>query len=327
MRSSFGLAPLLRTIAVGAVALASIFASTAAPAAENSPVTIHAAITPVYYDAVPVLYALKTGMFAKAGLDVHLDRLPTGAAITAAVAGGSLDIGKSSLSSVLSAFSHGVPITVIAPGAVYDAGAPNCQIMVATSSPIHDAAGLAGKTIGLNNINDPTRPATQAWLEQNGVDSRKVHFVEVEQSALAAAVEAHRVDAGILTTPRLEEAQASGKLRGLYPVMSAIAPRFLFSAYLTRTAWAEQHRDAVRKFAQVLAQAAAYTNAHHTTMTTTIAELVGSKPEVIAHETWPTGGTELSAGEIQPLIDIGVKYGLLAHPFPAKQIIFDASAK
>jgi ABC-type nitrate/sulfonate/bicarbonate transport system substrate-binding protein len=144
---------------------------------------------------------------------------------------------------------------------------------------------------------------------------------------LAAAVEQHRVDAGIFTTPRLEEALASGKLRGLYPVMSAIAPRFLFSAYLARSEWAASHRDAVRKFAQVLAEAATYTNEHHTTMTTTIADLVGSTPSVIARETWPTGGTELTGAEIQPVIDIGVKYGLLAKRFPAQQIIFDSAAK
>jgi NitT/TauT family transport system substrate-binding protein len=305
---------------------AAVLPSPARPA-ETAAVTIHAAITPVYSDAVPVLYALKTGMFAKAGLDVHLDRLPTGAAITAAVAAGSLDIGKSSLSSVLSAFSRGIPITVIAPGAIYDANSPNCQIMVPTSSPIHGAADLVGKTIGLNSINDPTRPATQAWLERSGVDPKQVHFVEIEQSALAAAVEGHRVDAGIFTTPRLEEAVASGKLRGLYPVMSAIAPRFLFSAYLARSEWATQHRDAVRRFARVLADAAAYTNAHHASMTTTIAALVGSSPGVIEHETWPTGGTELSAAEIQPLIDIGTKYGLLAHPFAAQEIMFDGNAK
>jgi hypothetical protein len=62
-------------------------------------------------------------------------------------------------------------------------------------------------------------------------------------------------------------------------------------------------------------------------MTTTIADLVGSTPSVIARETWPTGGTELTGAEIQPVIDIGVKYGLLAKRFPAQQIIFDSAAK
>jgi hypothetical protein len=54
-------------------------------------IPVKGAITSVYYDAVPILWAQKSGMFAKAGIDIDLGRLPTGAAVTTAVAGGSLN--------------------------------------------------------------------------------------------------------------------------------------------------------------------------------------------------------------------------------------------
>ena len=113
-------------------AIASAGAVAALPriAAAQSLIPVKGAITQVYYDAAPILYAQASGMFTKAGIDLDLGRLPTGAAVTAAVAGGSLDIGKSTFFAVVAAFAHGVPISVIAPGVIYDSRSPNGALMV-----------------------------------------------------------------------------------------------------------------------------------------------------------------------------------------------------
>ncbi len=112
-------------------------------AAAQTLVPVKGAITSVYYDATPILWAQKTGMFSKAGIDLDLGRLPTGAAVTAAVAGGSLNIGKSTFFAVVAAFAHGVPIVVIAPGVVYDSKFPNGALVVPKDSPIQKAADLS----------------------------------------------------------------------------------------------------------------------------------------------------------------------------------------
>src|SRR3974390_148321 len=62
----------------------------------------------------PVLYAIRTGAFKDAGLDVQLVIGNNGAAQTAAVLGGSLDIAAASLLSVFNAHLRGVPLRVIA---------------------------------------------------------------------------------------------------------------------------------------------------------------------------------------------------------------------
>ncbi len=162
--------PLSRARFVHAVAGATAAAAVPSVAPAQAPLAIRAAITPVYYDAIPVLYAQHTGMFAKAGLDVDLGRLPTGAAITAAVAGGSLDIAKATFFPQVVAFSRGIPLTVIAPAVVYDKSrSPNGALVTGKDSPIKSAADMAGKIIGVNSLADPTRPAMAQWLEQGGV--------------------------------------------------------------------------------------------------------------------------------------------------------------
>ena len=289
----------------------------------QTPIPVTGAITSVYYDAVPILWAQKAGMFAKAGIDLNLGRLPTGAAVTAAVAGGSLNIGKSTFFAVVAAFAHGVPIVVIAPAVIYDSRFPNSALVVPKDSPIHTVADLDGKIIAVNNLSEPTRPATELWLEKNGIAKDVVKFAEVPMSAMPAALDAHRTDIAFLTSPVFDEALATGKYRILEPVLNEIAPRWWFSAIIAARDWAQSNRDAVRRIASVVEASAAYTNAHHGELSAQIADLVGATPASIASMIWPQGGTAIVPAEMQPVIDLSVKAGFIPTGFDARDMIFD----
>ena len=75
-----------------AVAGLTIIASTALPVAITAqPAPEHILVGASTDDVVrPLLYAVDAGLFKKAGLDVQLVKLPNGAAVAAAVAGGSI---------------------------------------------------------------------------------------------------------------------------------------------------------------------------------------------------------------------------------------------
>ena len=60
-------------------------------------------------------YAADNGFFKKAGLNATFLGIANGAAITAAVLGGSADIGYSNVISLLLAHSRGLPITILFP--------------------------------------------------------------------------------------------------------------------------------------------------------------------------------------------------------------------
>jgi len=308
-----------------AATLAGAGAAVALPsvAGAQTAIPVKGAITSVYYDAVPILWAQKSGMFAKAGVDLDLGRLPTGAAVTAAVAGGSLDIGKSTFFAVVAAFAHGVPIVVIAPGVVYDSRFPNMAFVVPKESPIRTAADLTGKVVAVNNLSEPTIPAAQLWLQKNGVAKDAAKYVEVPMSAQTAALDAHRVDIAALTSPVFDEAMATGKYRIVYPVLNEIAPRWWFSAIIASRDWATGNREAVRRIASVIEAAGAYTNAHHGELSSQIADLVGATPASIASEIWPQSGTTIVPAEMQPVIDLSVKAGFIPKSFDAREMIFD----
>jgi NitT/TauT family transport system substrate-binding protein len=305
-------------------ALAAFGAAAALPhrAGAQTLTPVKGAITSIYYDAVPILYAQKSGAFAKAGIDLDLSRLNTGAAVTAAVAGGSLNIGKSTFFSVVAAFAHGVPIAVIAPGVVYDSRFPTAQLVVPKESPIRSVGDLAGKVISVNNLAEPTRPATELWLQKNNLPKDSVKFVEVPMSAMTAALDTHRVDIALLTSPVLDDTMATGKYRAVEAVLNHIAPRWWFSAIIANRDWATANRDTVKRIASTVEASAAYTNAHHREMSGQLADLVGSTEASMAHMTWPQGGTTIVPAEMQPVIDLSVKAGFIQKGFDAHDMIF-----
>src|SRR6185437_8705237 len=104
----------LATLLVAALAVL----SNAAAAQIPSLVTVRCASNAAD-DVTPVLYAQRSGLFAKAGLNVELTRMNSGAAVSAAVLGGSIDIGKSSLLPIITAHSRGLPLVLLAPGELW----------------------------------------------------------------------------------------------------------------------------------------------------------------------------------------------------------------
>ena len=159
-------------------------------------------------DVTPLLWAKATGMFTKAGLDVDIQKLTSGSAVTAAVLGGSLDIGRSSLLPLISARSHDVPVQLIAPAELSVGEDPSAGIIVLKDGPVKSARDLNGSTMPSPSLKDYFWIADRAWIDANGGDSKTVKFIELPISAMLAAIEAGAADRdldGILATGRLRE--------------------------------------------------------------------------------------------------------------------------
>ena len=75
-------------------------------------------------DATPYLYAMAGGVFKKYGLDAHVERAASGAAVAASIVGGAFEVGKSSITSFTSAHAHGLPLIAVSPGGEFDINLP-----------------------------------------------------------------------------------------------------------------------------------------------------------------------------------------------------------
>ncbi|HTJ24850.1 MAG TPA: ABC transporter substrate-binding protein [Candidatus Limnocylindria bacterium] len=284
------------------------------------PTTVRLAAAPDD-DITPILYGQSSGIFKKAGLDVQLSVMGSGSATASAVAGGAIDIGKSSLTSLISAHARGIPFVIVAPASLYLESAPIAGLVVAKDSALASGRDFNGKTVSASSLKDLMAVATQAWIDQHGGDSSSVRFIEIPSSAVAVALGQKKIDGATMVTPALAEALDSGNAKLLGRSFSAIAKRFLVAGWFTTRDYVAHEEDTVRRFVAAFREASAYTDTHHAQTVALLAEYSRLAPQTVRRMVRSTVGTSVEPRDIQPVIDAAVRYKVIDRPFPAQELI------
>jgi NitT/TauT family transport system substrate-binding protein len=271
--------------------------------------------------STPLIYAAKAGIYKKYGLNVEMVKLGGSAAVTAALAGGSLEIGKASTMGLVTAFGKGLPFTAIGNLANYNADHPDFALVVASDGGIKTPKDLEGKTLAAVSLSDMNSIATFAWLDARGVDSSTLKYVEIPASATLAAMQQERVVASTLYEPNLSSALATGKYRILGYPYDAIAKRFSDGILFANASWASEHRDLVEKFLSATQEAASYLTAHSDEATALIVEYGALDPASVKTIRHPERGVALTPALIQPVIDAAAKYKVIPKAFNAADMI------
>ena len=317
-----------RCIRFGTAVLAATAILTARAAAQVAPetTTVRVASAPDD-DVTPVLYAQRAGLFAKAGLTVVVSRMNNGAAVSAAVAGEAVDIGKSSTMPLVEAHARGLPFTLIAPANLWLSGTPVTAMIVPRSSTIATARDLAGKTISSSGLNDLMSISVRLWIAERGGDVSTVRFVEIPPSSVQSALDDGRVDAAVVGNPNLARDLATGRFRILAATEDAIAHRFLVAAWFANTDYVARNPSVVQRFLAVLYRAQAYTTAHHAETVDALAAFTGIDAATIAQMTRATPGALLDPRELAPVINAAVKAKAIDRAFDPRDLISPAALK
>lgn len=274
-------------------------------------------------DIVGAFWAQQSGIFQRNGIDADVTTLSSGAAITAAVLGGSLDIGRSSLMALILAHAKGIPLVIIASSLMYNSAKPITALVVAKDSPIRDGRDLNGATLAVTALGDFYSMMNSAWVDSHGGDSQKVRFVELPSRAAAEAVLSGRVSATALTEPLLNQQLQSGNLRVLGYPFNAAGNTFVLTAYFCTTDFASKNRALLARYRRALAESVTYVNAHHSAMIPVIAKYSGVDPATLAtmQDVPLAQPDQLQLSLIQPMIDIAVKYKSIPQGFSAKDLL------
>jgi hypothetical protein len=125
-----------------------------------------------------------------------VQKINSGAATAAALAGGGLDVGILNSVTVIEANAHGVGLSILFPNRMHVPGKPfDAAMVTAAASSIRSGRDLNGRTIGCTAIKDASWLLCRAWMDANGGDSTTAKFVEVPFSAIPVALESGRIDA------------------------------------------------------------------------------------------------------------------------------------
>ena len=295
-----------------------VLAFAISPATAQQLPTIRVATTQIDSGA-EVFYGESIGLFKKAGINLEITRASNGAAIAAAVAGGAADIGQSNVLSIATAHDRGLPLTIIAPSNLFIARLHNTALVIANNSTIQSPHDFEGKTIAVNGLKSITEIATDAWLEQQGVNLATVKFIDMPFSTMTDAIVHGRVDGAIVAEPEFDDALAKKQYRVFAYPYEAIQKQFLITCWFANTAWVKAHPDLARTFAAVMKQTAVWANKNQMQTGKILEQLTGLAIP-------PGNGrvvfaADLDVKDIQPVIDIAAKYGALKAPFPAADLI------
>jgi ABC-type nitrate/sulfonate/bicarbonate transport system substrate-binding protein len=85
--------------------------------------------------------------------------------------------------------------------------------------------------------------------------------------------------------------------------------------------FAEKNADAMKRFSLAVHDAQAYTNAHLPETVSLVAEYSKIPPEVVARSIRMVDPPYVNVENLQPVIDIMAKYGMLDKGFAAQDII------
>jgi NitT/TauT family transport system substrate-binding protein len=272
----------------------------------------------------PVI-AQRGGFYRRFGLDVDVVFMNSGSAMSAAMIGGSLQVGGTTLMSLIASHIKGIPFQIIGPGNIYVSAKPSELLVVRKDSTIRNGADLSGKTVASPALGDLFSIAMHAWVDQNGGDSKTLREIELPTAATPAALDAGRIDAAVLPEPLLSQTLNAGATRVLGKPYDAIGTRFPIAANFALPDFVNANRDAVQRFYRAMVQANAFGNAHPDQTAPWLAEITKIDVATINRghrEVLADRGVVVS--EVQRVIDAAARYKAIDRAFDARDLISPA---
>ena len=304
-------------------ALATLAASAAllpsALRAQAAPVTVRMGIVPADTYAGGY-YALDLGLFDKAGLAVQIVPFTNGAAMAAAAAGGSIDVGVGDATELANGISRGLPFVMIAGGGVYSSAAPTTTLCIAKTATIAKAADLEGQNVAVVSIASLMSAAVKSWLAQNGADISKVHFVEMPFPQMPGALARGALAAATLSEPIMSDATSTDAKIFAKPY-DAIAKQFNISNWFTTRDWLAKNPDAAKHFVGAIYDAARWANSHHEESAVILAKYTKIDVDRIKRMNRSGYATDLLPAMVQPVLDTAFKYKTLGTATSAASMI------
>lgn len=293
-----------------------------AAAAQTRP-TLRVGTLPIDNGA-EVFYGIERDVFSKAGLEIDLHLMNNGGAIVAAVTSGALDVGFSNLFSIVTAFSKGIPIEVIAPAALYDSASPAQALLVRKDAPFRSAKDLNGKTVAVDGIKGITQVTVAAAIDQAGGDSSSVHWIEMPDPLMSQALVDRRIDAASAAMSDNPDAgKPSSALRILTLPYESVGKRWLASGWFASKQWTTEHPDLARKFADAIVASGKWANANKPAsglMLSKYSKLTPERVAMLANNRAIYDESRLNPAALDAVIAFSAKHNLIASTFPAASL-------
>jgi ABC-type nitrate/sulfonate/bicarbonate transport system substrate-binding protein len=291
-------------------------AAVAAVAGKRGPLQITVGYFPLVHTATAV-HAFEEGLFEEQGLDVTLEQTSGGAQAIPSLIAGEYDITYGNYTSALLAAQQGLPIRIIAGN---DVGADDHGIMVNEDSPFQEPADLEGARVAVNNLQNIGTVAVRAVLEDAGVDSDSVSFVELPYPDMQASLDAGDVDA-IWQVEPFQASSLAGGDRMLFPLFTGPVDDMPVAGWLTTEQFLQENPDAVESFRSALADSVGVLQDNRERLVELVPTYSQVPAEVVGQVGMPEWDAEPNPEQLQKMADLMLEYGLISEEFDVATMI------
>lgn len=161
-------------------------------------------------DFASVFVAAEEGFFSKRNLDVELKFIPINSTIPAAIQSDALQIGGPTPSVFLQAVDGGLDHVVVAGGGVTSKTITGVGLVARAGSGIRSPQDCIGKKIGVPGLGAFLHVTFRAFLKQNGVDYKKINFIEASFPQHGDLLRGGSLDAVVTADPFMTRITDSG---------------------------------------------------------------------------------------------------------------------
>jgi NitT/TauT family transport system substrate-binding protein len=261
-------------------------------------------------DVAPVYLAIERGLFEAEGLTISPEVVQGGAAAIPALVSGDLDIAYGNWVSFLLANQEGIELRAIADGV---AAAPGfTEFLALPDSGLEgDPAGMAGKTVALNTLNNVGELALRSTLRSAGVEADTVQLTEIPFPDMGATLE--RGDVDVIWASEPVPTITKSTLHAVVVADSFVGEMdgFPVAGYQATAEFVAEHPNTVAAFGRAMAAAVALIEDDPSIVVEIVPTYTGLEPGLAGEIALPTYRTAIEVATLERVHDELIEFEML----------------
>ena len=288
------------------------------PATAQVPRPIKVGLGPAV-DFLPAFVARDQGIFAKHGLDVTLQIVPTPSVVPPMLVSDSVQIAYATPPNILLANEGGLDLVAIAGGARLVKSNAKISFVTRQGVTIEKAEDLKGHRAGVPGFNSIIDMFLRKWLITHNVPVAQVSMVETPMLQMGDLLKSGQIDAATPIEPVRGRIVASGAAVRSVDFFSEVNPDVLGSFWMTTRDWAAKHKTQVAAFRASLLDGIAFIDAHPDEARAIEQKDLGFvDPTAMA-----TFATKLETKDFDFVAKLGTELGVMKQPVDGSKLIFE----
>jgi NitT/TauT family transport system substrate-binding protein len=263
-------------------------------------------------DVSPIYLGKQKGFFEKRDIDLTLKPAEAGTETIPAVLSGNLEFGYSNIVTLLLAQAQGLPVKVVNNGnnSTGVDGKDFGSLFVAGNSAVTSVAGLAGKKVAVNVLQNVVELSVRASARKARIDPNSIEYVKIPFPEMPAALAGGQVDAAFVVEPF----QQVVKSQGGRPIASSLvdaAPNLSVAMYFTSKQMVAENPDLVRRFTAAMNESLAYAQNHPDEVRQILPTFTKIDSKIIPDMVLPTWPAEINRDSVETMADLARKENIL----------------